>query len=209
MATDELQEENKFPEDPGVTDIAFVVEGKRVHTIKAILACASPVFKSMFNLDFKEKYASEIDLPGKKHDAFVKFLKCIIPIDYLELDGNTIGEILPLAKEYRVNAIIKECEAWLLKEIERREFVKNMEISREGKSEFLLRCYYYSCEYNLTKLHDRTFKKLFKFQFNSYKDSEFYALLSDKNKIELLEKRVSNLDDTISRKRDTSHLMYS
>ncbi len=44
-----------------------------------VLAAWSPVFKSMFTRDFKEKELREIELPGKHVDDFVELLHCMYP----------------------------------------------------------------------------------------------------------------------------------
>lgn len=79
----EMSEENEqtcpFLEETHLTDIALVVEGKKLFVNKAILAVASPVFNTMFYSNFKEKNAKEVSLPNKKYDDMVTFLKSIYP----------------------------------------------------------------------------------------------------------------------------------
>ena len=56
------------------TDAILEVEGREIHINKQILADSSPVFKNMFESDFKEKHMHKIPLPGKKYEEFEKFV---------------------------------------------------------------------------------------------------------------------------------------
>lgn len=47
------------------TDAILEVEGREIHINKQILADSSPVFKTMFESDFKEKHMYKIPLPEK------------------------------------------------------------------------------------------------------------------------------------------------
>ena len=62
-----------------MSSITLVVEGQKLHVHREILAAWSPVFKSMFVHNFKEKNMDEIELPGKKVDDFVEMLHCMYP----------------------------------------------------------------------------------------------------------------------------------
>ena len=74
-----VEEEDYFPHDPDVTDFTLIVGDKKFHVIKAVLIDASPVFRSMFTGDFKEKEITKLELPGKDVTTFEFFLRCIYP----------------------------------------------------------------------------------------------------------------------------------
>lgn len=77
--------EVESPEYPDFTSIdemsslTLVIEGSKLYVHKEILAAWSPVFKSMFIRDFKEKEQKVIELPDKKVDDFVELLHCMYP----------------------------------------------------------------------------------------------------------------------------------
>lgn len=75
----DFEVENPFIEKKGITDLALVVEDKKLFVSKVLLSIASPVFKKMFLSDFKEIDAKELPLPGKKYKDVLEFLKCIYP----------------------------------------------------------------------------------------------------------------------------------
>lgn len=85
MFPEMLEEEQTCPfqEETHLTDVALVVEGKKLFVSKVILAVSSPVFNAMFYSNFKEKDANEVLLSDKKYDDVVTFLKCIYP-DYVQ-----------------------------------------------------------------------------------------------------------------------------
>lgn len=79
-----------------------------------MLGIASPVFRAMFDSDFKEKDKSEVDLPGKNYNDFVEFLKCIYPDKLNHITGVTVHGILPLASEYQIHTLKDRCEKILV-----------------------------------------------------------------------------------------------
>ena len=68
-----------FTQPDEMSSIILVIEGHKLYIYKEILAAWSPVFKSMFIRDFKEKQMSEIELPGKTVDSFTELLHCMYP----------------------------------------------------------------------------------------------------------------------------------
>ena len=56
------------------TDVTLEVEGRQIHVNRQTLAEHSPVFKGMFESDFKEKHMDNIPLPDKKFEDFEIFL---------------------------------------------------------------------------------------------------------------------------------------
>ena len=68
-----------FTQPDEMSSIILIIEGQKLYIYKEILAAWSPVFKSMFIRDFKEKEMSEIELPGKTVDSFTELLHCMYP----------------------------------------------------------------------------------------------------------------------------------
>ena len=61
------------------SDVTLVVEGERFHVHRVLLSMHSPVFRAMFNSDFKEKDAVEITLHGKKAKEVLDLLNQVYP----------------------------------------------------------------------------------------------------------------------------------
>ena len=80
----EVQEQHKlkgidFTKPWDHSDITFIVEDQKVYANKMILAMSSPVIKTMFESDFKEKNDSEIKLPEKKLSTFFALMQAVHP----------------------------------------------------------------------------------------------------------------------------------
>ena len=73
----ELHPDFSVPDE--LSSVTLIVEDQKLFVHKEVLAAWSPVFKSMFISNFKEKEQKEIELPGKKMDDFVELLHCIYP----------------------------------------------------------------------------------------------------------------------------------
>lgn len=61
------------------TDLALVVEKRKIYVNKETLKSCSPVFKSMLESGFREKNQKEIRLPDKNYKDMVIFLRCMLP----------------------------------------------------------------------------------------------------------------------------------
>ncbi|XP_041368544.1 ARMADILLO BTB ARABIDOPSIS PROTEIN 1-like [Gigantopelta aegis] len=114
--TDSYEDEpnNMFSAPSATSDVILLVEDKPIHVNKAILSLASPVFAAMFELNFKEKHAEKIPLPGKKYEDFIEFLLCLYPNTVKDVDRENIDIVLPLADEYQVENIKRRSEAMIL-----------------------------------------------------------------------------------------------
>ncbi len=62
-----------------MSSVTLIIEDHKLYVHREVLAAWSPVFKSMFIRDFKEKEQKEITLPDKKVDDFVELLHCMYP----------------------------------------------------------------------------------------------------------------------------------
>ncbi|KAH3851198.1 BTB and MATH domain-containing protein 38-like [Dreissena polymorpha] len=103
-----------FSEDSDLTDLTLIVEEIRIPVIKAVLSLSSPVFKKMFEGEWKEKNQSEVYLPEKKLVTFVPFLCCLYPNLKERITTENAAFILPLASEYQVVKLMEQCEDTLL-----------------------------------------------------------------------------------------------
>ena len=72
-------EPHDFTTPDPLSSIVLEVEGQHLYVHKEILAIWSPVFRSMFMGNFKEKYEKNISLPGKKVEEIIELFNCIYP----------------------------------------------------------------------------------------------------------------------------------
>ncbi|XP_062566469.1 BTB and MATH domain-containing protein 36-like [Saccostrea cucullata] len=168
-----------FREDSGVTDVILMVEDKEIHVTKVILMRSSPVFRAMFTDDFKEKSESRITFPGKSYEDFVLFLRSFYPGEHLELNVSVIERILPLAREYGMDALMKNFHERLLVDAE----------SQTKDVFFHLKCFYIAAVYHFDELYNRMLENLKSVAVNTYKNRESFKMLPPEDKAQLYEKR--------------------
>lgn len=99
-----------FPE----TDVTLIVEDQKIHVNKAALSEHSPVFRTMFKSQFKERSAKEITLVDKKVADVVEFLKSFYPNMNHPINRNNVLQVLPLAQEYQ-SPLVAECENFMIR----------------------------------------------------------------------------------------------
>ncbi|KAL3881858.1 hypothetical protein ACJMK2_028250 [Sinanodonta woodiana] len=99
------------------TDLELEVEGKTLYVTRSSLAIISPVFRRMFKSEFKEKEAIRINLPGKKYEDVLTFLRCSIPWSSVKVTNENILQILPLAQEYQIAGLLTDCCNCLMQQL--------------------------------------------------------------------------------------------
>ena len=107
--------------------------------------------------------------------------------------------VLPLAHEYQVKATLQKCEDWLLTEIEFivGEVTGHTKETQE-KVEFFAKCLLYGTKHDLETLYVRALELLVPYKLSRYQHTEFYKLLPDKPKSQLLETRMVKIEKTNS-----------
>ncbi|KAL3881857.1 hypothetical protein ACJMK2_028249 [Sinanodonta woodiana] len=105
------------------TDLQLKVEDKELYVPKSHLAMVSPVFRQMFESDFKEKDRNVLPLPGKTYEDVLTFLKCTHPGNLQKITYDIVPKVLPLAHEYQVKWIIDDCVKAMMMEMDTYRFV--------------------------------------------------------------------------------------
>ena len=95
-------------------DVEFEVEEKLLKANRSCLSMISPVFRVMFNGNFKERRETKIPLPGKVYNDMVEFVD--VTHAGKAIDGANVESILPLANEYDCKPVLHDCEQYLLLE---------------------------------------------------------------------------------------------
>ncbi|XP_063408374.1 uncharacterized protein LOC134691988 [Mytilus trossulus] len=95
------------------TDIALIVDGKRLYINRDELMEKSPVFKTMLTADFKERNALEIELPKKDLHHFLMFLRCTLDGHDDQINNSNVHCIIPIAHEYQVKETLDKSDIFL------------------------------------------------------------------------------------------------
>ncbi|XP_045208087.2 uncharacterized protein LOC123559973 [Mercenaria mercenaria] len=134
--------ENTFLEKTWKDDFTFIIESRKLYTVKAVLAYVSPVFDRMFQSDFKEKNQDEMELPNKKFDDVLEFLHCVCPGKQTDICDQNVYRLLPLAEEYQVSYLKSRCEDFLIGRI-----------NEETSPDDLYHMLQLASTYNMDRLH--------------------------------------------------------
>lgn len=183
MASDSDYLSFNLPDE--LTSLTLIVEDQKLYVHKEVLATWSPVFKSMFTRDFKEKVKDEIELPDKKVDDFVELLHCMYP-PIKRISDSNVFQLLPLVEEYQISEVKKKCEDFLL--------------TKPGSMELLVA----GQLYNLSQLINRCVDAVRTKSFTELRDDPSYNKLHADNLINILQLRVLDLEAATEHNRKLS-----
>ena len=98
-----------------LSDLVLLVEGEAFHVHRAILAVCSSVFSGAFSLNFGEKFARTLPLPGKNAHEIREMLLVIYPNCQKPVTGLNCQFLLGLGREFQMSMLVTKCEDFLLK----------------------------------------------------------------------------------------------
>ena len=124
-------------------------------------------------------------------------LSLMFTLMFFSQTEESIDVVLPLAHDYQVKATLQKCEDWLLTEIEFivGEVTGHTKETQE-KVEFFAKCLLYGTKHDLETLYKRALELLVPYKLSRYQHTEFYKLLPDKQKSQLLETRMVKIEET-------------
>jgi len=98
-------------------DITIVCGDKTFKCHKIILASRSPVFKTMFDADMKEKEAGSVEIKNMTPEVLENMLKYMYTCEAPDIDALTV-ELLAAAEQYQLDKLKILCEVKLCSKIE-------------------------------------------------------------------------------------------
>ena len=189
MAASESDEPQNFSQPSTFSDVVLVVEDKKLHVHRAVLALCSPVFKKMFTSEFQEKGKNEISLPGKKADEIIQLLQIVYPsVSKKPTDQIKEGNcrfLLRLADEYQMEAIVQRCEDYIVSLLKR---------SKKGIVEELV----FAQTYNLQKLKKASIEMAGNLNLRELKQDKSYDKINAENLQGILEAIIVRLEKELS-----------
>ncbi|CAB3388422.1 Hypothetical predicted protein [Cloeon dipterum] len=97
-------------DNPETADIAFIVEGKKIHVHKTMLTFGSDVFKKLFLGDWKDSSHKEQIIEDHSYDTFYAFLKYSSTQIKSIFRPNLIAlEVYAVADYYQVTDLMDKC----------------------------------------------------------------------------------------------------
>jgi hypothetical protein len=110
------QNADVFSQSWNDSDVVLVVEGKEIHVHRYMLSLQSPVFKALFNGNFKDSKQEKIELKYDKYEAMLLFIQLLYPQNVLDgykdevyINNENVIQILEIADKYTAINIIKQC----------------------------------------------------------------------------------------------------
>ncbi|KAL3881861.1 hypothetical protein ACJMK2_028253 [Sinanodonta woodiana] len=165
------------------SDLELEVEDKTLYATRSFLAMISPVFRRMFKSEFKEKEAIRINLPGKKYEDVLTFLRCTIPWSSLQVTDENIVQILPLAHEYCIAGLLEDCCVCLMQELDGLNYAARI-------CEICLLAY----KHGLTNVIDECISRFLSISSSQYRNLELFNTLPSDIRYRVLLARLQAID---------------
>lgn len=112
--------ENTFLSPSEERNFALIVENAKLWVSREVLSMYSPVFKKMFYGNFHEATQNEIELPEKRKEELIEFLRCLFFCPTRrKVDSSNIFAMLKLSDEYDVDDLKNRCKRFLEQEVKK------------------------------------------------------------------------------------------
>ncbi|GMT29763.1 hypothetical protein PFISCL1PPCAC_21060, partial [Pristionchus fissidentatus] len=161
-----------------ISDVILIVEEKKLHVSRQILARHSSYFETLFYGDFKESKLSEITLEDVELDEFLILMNLIYGTE-VAIDESNVEFVLKLADRFHVKRIMDAAENWMLDDD------SNLNMDLYDKIRL-------SCQYNLATLQDQCLSQFDEiYEIVELRDSDAYQFLTEELKVNLFEKMIS------------------
>lgn len=116
---DEFDETNPFTKGSQSDEVELKFDtGESLFVSKSFLSHASPVFKRMFQSQFKESSSECAKLTGKKYDAFLDMMLFLHPRIQKPISGYMAIDIYKLAHEYEIPPVLRLTDKKLHKQVQ-------------------------------------------------------------------------------------------
>ncbi|XP_057438665.1 ARM REPEAT PROTEIN INTERACTING WITH ABF2-like [Lotus japonicus] len=99
----------QYVNNPNVSDVTFLVEGKRFYAHRGSLKASSDVFRAMFDQCYMESDAQDIEIPNIKWDVFELMMRFIYT-GTIDVNLDIAEDLLSLADQYLLDNLKSLCE---------------------------------------------------------------------------------------------------
>ncbi|KAG8473921.1 hypothetical protein CXB51_033676 [Gossypium anomalum] len=118
----------QYVNNPTLSDVTFLVEGKRFYAHRICLLASSDAFRAMFDGGYRERDAKDVEIPNIKWDVFVLMMRFIytgsvtVEIDHAQ-------ELLRAADQYLLEGLKRLCEYAIAQDISVEDVVLMYELA--------------------------------------------------------------------------------
>lgn len=100
----------QFVNNETLSDVTFIVEGRKFYAHRIALLASSDAFRAMFEGDYREKAAVEIPIPNIRFEVFERMMLCIYT-GRVEVSPALAQELLQAADQYMLDGLKRLAEA--------------------------------------------------------------------------------------------------
>ena len=97
-------QQEQYVNNPTLSDVTFVVEGRTFHAHRIALLASSDTFRAMFDGHYREKDASEIPIPNISFPVFEAMMRCVYT-GSVEVEPALAQDLLRAADQYMVRVV--------------------------------------------------------------------------------------------------------
>lgn len=99
----------QFVNNPTLSDVTFVVEGKQFYAHRICLLASSDAFRAMFDGGYKEKNAKDVEIPNIRWNVFELMMRFIYTGN-VDVSVDIAQDLLRAADQYLLEGLKRLCE---------------------------------------------------------------------------------------------------
>ncbi|KAI8522898.1 hypothetical protein RHMOL_Rhmol13G0032600 [Rhododendron molle] len=121
----------QYVNNPTLSDVTFLVEGKRFYAHRICLLASSDAFRAMFDGGYREKDAKDVEIPNIRWDVFELMMRYIYT-GSVDVNLDIAQELLRAADQYLLEGLKRLCEYAIAQDIS----VENVSLMYELSESF-------------------------------------------------------------------------
>ncbi|PSS06379.1 ARM REPEAT PROTEIN INTERACTING WITH like [Actinidia chinensis var. chinensis] len=121
----------QYVNNPTLSDVTFLVEGKRFYAHRICLLASSDAFRAMFDGGYREKDAKDVEIPNIRWDVFELMMRYIYT-GSVDVNLDVAQELLRAADQYLLEGLKRLCECAIAQDIS----VENVSVMYELSEAF-------------------------------------------------------------------------
>ncbi|KAJ9171961.1 hypothetical protein P3X46_015255 [Hevea brasiliensis] len=99
----------QYVNNPTLSDVTFLVEGKRFYAHRICLLASSDAFRAMFDGGYRERDAKDVEIPNIRWDVFELMMRFIYT-GSVDVDIEVAQDLLRAADQYLLEGLKRLCE---------------------------------------------------------------------------------------------------
>lgn len=106
----------QYVNNPALSDVTFLVEGKRFYAHRICLLASSDAFRAMFDGGYRERNAKDVEIPNIRWDVFELMMRFIYT-GSVEINVDLAQDLLRAADQYLLDGLKRLCECTIAQDI--------------------------------------------------------------------------------------------